>query len=67
MPGPEQQKDLAVQNTLAGTGHTDALYLSLCRAGIRGILQVMRKLDLLPPGRGKTISHAVMARSTSWV
>jgi predicted deacylase len=37
------------------------------RAGIRGILQVMRKLDMLPPGRGKSISHAVMARSTSWV
>jgi predicted deacylase len=37
------------------------------RAGIRGILQVMRKLDMLPPGRGKSISHAVMARSTNWV
>lgn len=37
------------------------------RAGIRGILQVMRKLDMLPPGRGKRISQAVMARSTSWV
>jgi predicted deacylase len=37
------------------------------RAGIRGILQVMRKLDMLPPGRGKSISQAVMARSTSWV
>jgi len=37
------------------------------RAGIRGILQVMRKLDMLPPGRGKAISQAVMARSTSWV
>ena len=37
------------------------------RAGIRGILQVMRKLDMLPPGRGRKVAHAVMARSTSWV
>jgi predicted deacylase len=40
----------------------------LCiRAGIRGILQVMRKLDMLPPGRGRKSAHAVIARSTSWV
>jgi predicted deacylase len=41
----------------------------LCiRAGIRGILQVMRKLDMLPPGRRKEANHdAVIARSTSWV
>ena len=37
------------------------------RAGVRGILQVMRKLGMLPPGRGKKVAHAVMARSTSWV
>jgi hypothetical protein len=40
----------------------------LCiRAGIRGVLQVMRKLDMLPPGRGKEANQAVIARSTSWV
>ena len=37
------------------------------RAGIRGILQVMRKLEMLPPGRGKETNSAVIARSTSWV
>jgi hypothetical protein len=37
------------------------------RAGVRGILQVMRKLEMLPPGRGKEPNPAVIARSTSWV
>jgi hypothetical protein len=37
------------------------------RAGIRGIRRVMRKLGMLPPGRGKKIPQAVIARSTSWV
>lgn len=37
------------------------------RAGIRGILQVMRKLGMLPPSERKTDSNAVIARSTSWV
>ena len=37
------------------------------RAGIRGILQVMRALKMLPPGRGSGVNHTVEARSTSWV
>ena len=37
------------------------------RAGIRGILQVMRMLKMLPAGRGKAANHTVEARSTSWV
>lgn len=37
------------------------------RAGIRGILQVMRKLGMLPPAERTTQSHTVIARSTSWV
>jgi len=45
------------------------------RAGIRGILQVMRKLEMLPAGSGnkagarasKRVAHPVVARSTSWV
>jgi predicted deacylase len=37
------------------------------RAGIRGILQVMRKLGMLPPGERTTTNHTVVARSTSWV
>ena len=40
----------------------------LCiRAGIRGILQVMRQLGMLPPARRREVNHTVMARSTSWV
>lgn len=37
------------------------------RAGIRGIRRVMRKLGMLPPGRGGKAAQAVVARSTSWV
>jgi len=37
------------------------------RAGIRGILQLMRKLDMLPAGRSRQSGHSVTARSTSWV
>lgn len=37
------------------------------RAGIRGVLQVMRKLGMLPPGRGAAPNPAVRAESTSWV
>lgn len=37
------------------------------RAGIRGILQVMRHLGMLPPARGSKANHTVLARSTSWV
>jgi predicted deacylase len=37
------------------------------RAGIRGILQVMRMLKMLPAGRGKVANNTVEARSTSWV
>jgi predicted deacylase len=37
------------------------------RAGIRGILQVMRALKMLPPRRGAVANHTVEARSTSWV
>jgi predicted deacylase len=37
------------------------------RAGIRGILQVMRKLGMLPPSERTVPSHTVIARSTSWV
>jgi len=41
------------------------------RAGIRGILQVMRKLEMLPAGGGKRdskrVGQPVVARSTSWV
>lgn len=37
------------------------------RAGIRGILQVMRALGMLPPLKRKAPSHSVTARSTSWV
>jgi predicted deacylase len=37
------------------------------RAGIRGVLQVMRKLGMLPPGKPRATNHAVIARATSWV
>lgn len=37
------------------------------RAGIRGILAVMRKLGMLPAGRSKATNPSVMARSTRWV
>jgi predicted deacylase len=37
------------------------------RAGIRGILQVMRSLGMLPASRRKTLNHTVLARSTRWV
>ncbi len=37
------------------------------RAGIRGILQVMRALGMLPTSKRTTPNHSVMARSTSWV
>lgn len=37
------------------------------RAGIRGVLQVMRKLGMLPASRAKPRGHALVARSTQWV
>lgn len=37
------------------------------RAGIRGLLQAMRSLDMLPALRGRKADPAVIARSTSWV
>jgi predicted deacylase len=37
------------------------------RAGIRGILQVLRELGMLPPAERVARSQAVIARSTSWV
>lgn len=39
------------------------------RAGVKGIINVMRKLDMLPPSRRKQKKHIepVVARSTSWV
>ena len=37
------------------------------RTGIRGIRRVMRKLGMLPPGRGRKTPQAVVATSTSWV
>lgn len=37
------------------------------RAGIRGILNVMRKLNMLPALKNRLPGHAVIARSTSWV
>jgi len=37
------------------------------RAGIHGILQVMRKLGMLPPAERAPQNHTVIARSTSWV
>lgn len=37
------------------------------RAGIRGILQVMRKLGMLPPARKQRTSRAMIASSTTWV
>jgi len=37
------------------------------RAGIRGILQVMRKLGMLPAAERAPQTRSVIARSTSWV
>lgn len=37
------------------------------RGGIRGVLQVMRKLGMLPPSERTTPEKVVIARSTSWV
>lgn len=37
------------------------------RAGIRGILLVMRQLGMLPALKRKPSDHSVIARSTSWV
>ncbi len=39
------------------------------RAGVKGIINVMRTLDMLPPSRSKSKNHIkpVVARSSSWV
>lgn len=37
------------------------------RAGLRGVLNVMRHLGMLPPGKKKKAMVAVIADSTSWV
>jgi predicted deacylase len=38
------------------------------RAGVRGVLSVMRALEMLPlPSRARTAVEAVIARSTTWV
>ena len=39
------------------------------RAGVKGIINVMRKLEMLPPSRSKSKKHIepVVARSSSWV
>jgi predicted deacylase len=36
------------------------------RAGLRGIVQVMRALEMLPRNRRQAANHTVEARSTSW-
>jgi len=39
------------------------------RAGVRGVIQVMRALDMLPPGRSRRAAalDPVVARSSTWV
>lgn len=37
------------------------------RAGIRGILAVMRQLGMLPPLKRKAVNPVITARATSWV
>lgn len=38
------------------------------RAGVKGIVSVMRELDMLPPGRGhRRETQPVIARSSTWV
>ncbi len=39
------------------------------RAGVKGIINVMRTLDMLPPSRSKSTKHIppVVARSSTWV
>ncbi len=37
------------------------------RAGIRGIVRVMRSLGMLPPARQQSSPNSFIARSTSWV
>ncbi|MCW9024189.1 MAG: succinylglutamate desuccinylase/aspartoacylase family protein [Gammaproteobacteria bacterium] len=39
------------------------------RAGVKGIINVMRMLEMLPPSRSKSSKHIepVVARSTSWI
>lgn len=37
------------------------------RAGIRGIINVMRHIDMLPPQKSKSSIEPILARSTSWV
>lgn len=37
------------------------------RAGLQGVLRVMRHIDMLPKGKPKTSASPVVAESTSWV
>lgn len=37
------------------------------KAGLRGVLRVMRHLEMLPPVKSKTVIEPVIAASTSWV
>ncbi|MEW5249965.1 succinylglutamate desuccinylase/aspartoacylase family protein [Microbulbifer sp. 2201CG32-9] len=37
------------------------------RAGVKGIMNVLRHLDMLPPGRGKRVVEPFAARSSGWL
>lgn len=37
------------------------------RAGIRGVLNVMRKIEMLPPSKGKQTAVPLLAHTTKWV
>jgi predicted deacylase len=73
---PSEMRDGSLRETVASQGKPvlvyeggEALYFNdaAIRTGIRGIIKVMRHVDMLPPGRGGKIRESIITDRTSWM
>lgn len=73
---PSEMRDGSLRESVASQGKPvlvyeggEALYFNdaAIRTGIRGIIKVMRHVDMLPPGRGGKIRESIITDRTSWM
>ena len=63
----EAAAELGVKTLLYEAGEALRFDNLSINAGLRGILQVMRKLDMLKPGKHTNLNEPFIARSSSWI
>jgi len=63
----EAAAELGVKSLLYEAGEALRFDDLSIKAGLRGILQVMRKLDMLRPSKQKSLKEPFIARSSAWV